>query len=507
MKRKENLCGFIYVTLSLFLMLCTIVNIICNKSWLQYAEKTQLKSIFTAGIFFCILMIMTNIWNRKNCKIPYVVVAFGIGCIQFFMILQLVSEVGWDCGAVINAALGSNPAEESNQYLSVYPNNLFLVFIYRLLFRLLRVHAVMNAYYLAAFVNLFCIQIAMYYLYSSLKMLFYENEADMGMLFFIFIFIFSPWLVIPYSDVVSMPFTVFLCYHYLKLGMQKDQKEKKNKKVICILALVTMVGTCIKPTVFIVSIAGWFYLGIKGKREKNRAYGKQLFLFLIICLLLQVIWNGIVNTQTWYELDQTRRMTFTHYLMLGANDNRGVYTQEDCEISQNEKDVPSRQRKNMYVLRSRLKQKGINGYLHHIWDKGCMIHSEGNFFWGGEGGMNFLNFDLSKHSVMRNMYYINGMHYDVYKYGVQGIWFVFLLVAGSGILSIGRKHTSEQMMIALAIWGIILFNILFEARSRYLIPFLPFYSMMFCYGVQEIQATGRRILCRNKICEKCKANT
>lgn len=102
-----------------------------------------------------------------------------------------------------------------------------------------------------------------------------------------------------------------------------------------------------------------------------------------------------------------------------------------------------------------------------------MIHSEGNFFWGGEGGMYFLNFDLSKHSKFRNFYHINGSNYFVYKYYEQGVWFVILLVSSAGIL-LHRQVASEQWMVSLAIWGIILFNVLFEARSRYLIPFCPF---------------------------------
>lgn len=487
MKKKGNLCSLIYLSLSLFLMACTVTNIICNKSWLQYAEKEQIKSIIGAGLIFCSLLVLTILWYRKNWRFSYVVVAVLVGCIQLFMISQLVSEVGWDCGAVINAAFGSDSIEESNRYLSVYPNNLFLVLFYRVLFQLLHVQSIMGAYHVAAVVNLICIQMAMYYLYCALRLLFYKNETGMGLFFFILVFVFSPWLVIPYSDVVSMPFTIFLCYQYLKLGIKKANKEEVKNKMIWILAIVTMVGMWIKPTVLIVSISGWFYLGIKSGRKKDSKYGKQLFLFLVVCLLLQIIWNGVVNIQPWYKLDQSRRMTYTHYLMLGANNNRGVYTQEDYEISQGEQDVPSRQRKNLDLLKSRLKQKGLNGYLQHIWNKSCMIHSEGNFFWGGEGGMNFLNFDLSRHSVMRSIYFINGTNYDIYKYGVQGIWFILLLVAGSGILSIDQKHSPEQMMIALTIWGIVLFNALFEARSRYLIPFLPIYSVMFCYGVQVIE--------------------
>lgn len=77
------------------------------------------------------------------------------------MIYQLVSEVGWDSGAVIHAALGWDNIEENNHYLSIYPNNLFLVFFYRIIFHLFKVNSILSAYRLTAFFNLFAIQFAM----------------------------------------------------------------------------------------------------------------------------------------------------------------------------------------------------------------------------------------------------------------------------------------------------------------------------------------------------------
>lgn len=52
-------------------------------------------------------------------------------------------------------------------------------------------------------------------------------------------------------------------------------------------------------------------------------------------------------------------MTYTHYLMLGLNNNRGVYTKEDCEISQNEKSVKRREEKNWDEIKSDWSRKAL----------------------------------------------------------------------------------------------------------------------------------------------------
>lgn len=494
MRRKGIVCNLAYFSLSLFLVICTVINTIHNQSWLQYTEKLQLPSILGMGLVFIIAF--SVIEHGREIQIPYIFFALLTGCIQLFLIYQLVSEVGWDSGAVIHAALGWDSVEESNAYLSVYPNNLFLVFFYRIIFRIFKVSSIMQAYQLTALINLLGIQISMYYLYRALCLLFSKKEVYLGMFFFVMLFVFSPWIVIPYSDVVSMPFNSFLCYQYLCIGAGKTAGIYERKSRSIFLGMITFIGMCIKPTVLIVSIAGWAYLWIKTEKGKLTHFLECCLIFSLTILLLDGGWNNYTNRQTYFDINQEQRMTYTHYLMLGLNNNRGVYTQEDCEISQNEQSVKSREAKNWKEIKNRLVQKGFIGYLRHIWDKSCMIHSEGNFFWGGEGGMYFLNFDLSKHSRIRNIYYINGANYSIYKYCAQGVWFVILLVCGFGVLSFEQTRVEERWMISLSIWGIILFNVLFEARSRYLIPFLTFYVIMFCYGIQVIRTKKENFLKR-----------
>lgn len=275
------------------------------------------------------------------------------------MIYQLVSEVGWDSGAVIHAALGWDNIEENNHYLSIYPNNLFLVFFYRIIFHLFKVNSILSAYRLTAFFNLFAIQFAMCYLYRSLYCLFHWKVVYLGMLFFVLLFVLSPWIVIPYSDIASMPFNSCLCYQYLHMGAGKETGVYEKKSRIILLGVVTFIGICIKPTVMIVSIAGWVYLWMKRKKWELARFLQCCLIFLLVILLLGGIWSVFKDRQTYYDLNQEQRMTYTHYLMLGLNNNRGVYTKEDCEISQNEKNVKRREEKNWEEIKNDWSRKAL----------------------------------------------------------------------------------------------------------------------------------------------------
>lgn len=53
-----------------FLFICTITNIIHNKSWLQYSEKMQLKGILCAGVF--LMVVFWVLERRKEARIQYV---------------------------------------------------------------------------------------------------------------------------------------------------------------------------------------------------------------------------------------------------------------------------------------------------------------------------------------------------------------------------------------------------------------------------------------------------
>lgn len=74
--------------------------------------------------------------------------------------------------------------------------------------------------------------------------------------------------------------------------------------------------------------------------------------------------------------------SYSHYLMLGLNDNYGCYTEEDIAITLSAETKKEKQEKNFEVIKERLQNMDISGLAVRRWKKLCCIHSEGNFFPG-----------------------------------------------------------------------------------------------------------------------------
>lgn len=80
--------------------------------------------------------------------------------------------------------------------------------------------------------------------------------------------------------------------------------------------------------------------------------------------------------------------------------------------------------------------------------------------------------------MLKEIYYPEGDKYSLYTYISQSIW---LMILGGcfieGILSL-KRPSKERCVVFLSIIGITLFNLLFEARARYLLLYVPFFILL-----------------------------
>ncbi|MCR4690692.1 MAG: hypothetical protein K5739_05065 [Lachnospiraceae bacterium] len=537
----EKVLTFIFGVQVLLLMASVIRNLVASASWQSYDPKQQALAVclLVPVLFVCARIILREEKSGKGKKargqkaLILAGAAFLI-LLQVIMLVTLASETGWDSGALVNAALGTEP-ERSDLYLSRYPNNLLLVFFYKGIFRLFHITGGREAFLAAAAPNLLFIDAAAVLLYMAVKKLWDPGRARLACGIFLLLLGLSPWIAIPYSDLPSM-FLVSLSFYGFVTYRQKEKRSLgEGILYTACQVLIAAVGYAIKPTVLILYVAFviWRILPEDGKQneadfakkseektherdqkevgekhEENRGrirHGLLLACFGgLLLLLLSFGWKSAVAKQNTFHIDESRRYTLTHYLMLSVNDNMGVYSMEDEEISDSAAGVKERQALNLQVAGERLAKKGFFGYLKQQWNRFCQIHSEGNFCFTGEGGINFMNFDLSKYSRIRRYFYLTGDRYTIYKHLMQGIWF-FVLASICLLLPAfftGRKKGPELQgkeqdgysFCMLPILGIILFNLLFESRSRYLMTYLPFYCMAAAAGLQRCRmrmASGR----------------
>lgn len=454
---------------AIFIFIVVVANMKSSYSWLGYDIGKQNKYICIILPLLCVcIYLLHQIPQRKWLNI---LSGLLILLCQIIIVNSLYTQVGWDSGAIINAALKIN-LENSNAYLSVYPNNLFLVEIYQFIFFVTSAD-IESAYLIASFINIILVDIAGLMMVEICKMILDRKRAILSLFFYFLLIAASPWLIIPYSDIFILPFTVGTIYLFLFLENNIEKGKKKINWII--LGGLAGVSYSIKPTSIVIFISVVIMILITMVREKKSIYLKKIgFMILGMITILFVIRMGSRLNHT-YTLDSNKQMTLTHYAMLALNDNMGVYTEEDYAISQSASSVEEREQVNIAEIQKRIKEKGVKGYFANLWKRCRQILGEGNFNWGGEAGMNFINHDLSKHVYLRNIYYKNGCNYGFYFYGSQAIWFVVLLFNVINVLRIVRGNFNEkEALLYLPVIGVILFNMLFESRSRYLIAFVPF---------------------------------
>ena len=60
---------------------------------------------------------------------------------------------------------------------------------------------------------------------------------------------------------------------------------------------------------------------------------------------------------------------------------------------------------------------------------------------------------------------------------------IWLTCLGLGILGVCYKNQKERSVLMLSVIGLTIFELLFEARSRYLYAYVPLYILLAIYGV------------------------
>lgn len=175
-------------------------------------------------------------------------------------------------------------------------------------------------------------------------------------------------------------------------------------------------------------------------------------------------------------------------LGLSYKDGRyGAWNANDLNFSLSFNTKEEKIEANKKVIKQRFENFGPLGYANFILNKARWITSEGNFFWGGEG--NFANFKIDdSSSIVENLIYTNGKYYSLYQYIIQGVWITLMFLISISTLNfiLNKKNNFYDFSFSIIIFGIILFILLFEGRSRYLILYLPFFTMYASNGLNTI---------------------
>ena len=178
--------------------------------------------------------------------------------------------------------------------------------------------------------------------------------------------------------------------------------------------------------------------------------------------------------------------------MMGLNyEQNGVYSDEDVHFSISIPTAEERNAQNLAVAKERVSE--LNWRLLKHWAKKLLcLFNDGMFAWGMEGTFFYQLFDAPNQLAapfLRSLFYTNGSRYTTYASIIHTVWLGVLLLVLIGCI-LDKKVTKQTSIIRLSLLGLVMFELLFEVRARYLFTYVP---LLIVLAVQGLQSAKTRL--------------
>lgn len=506
-------CYFVYVAVVLALLLCVNPFI---EYYQQYGIAPYNAVLFGAAALFGLAVVAALVGMRStggkgrghrrqssdgrrglsDLRVFSFLIVFGgaaLFAIQMAIVYGCWFKTGWDIFEITHPELAHlDPA-----YFSTYPNQWFITGFFSVAANIAHFFNV-DQYLL--FVIGSCASVTISVVLAS-----FVGRAIggtfVGLSTFAVSFVLcglSPNIFIPYTDSYGMLCPTVALFFYAVV--------KKPWLRVSGVIFFGYIGYCIKPTgIFIVAAVAVVELcrllskilgGRLGRMDMRSVAGS--FLGGILSCVLAFSLASFFESKVVFDNDESKAFNAAHYLMMGFNqETNGVYSPDDFAFSSGFDNVSDRTAGNLDVWADRVREAGISGVAKLLVEKACLSYGEGAFTW-----RDWYFEDVYGQNVLFKWLYgipdeddtpLKLAPDDVvpWAYFAQVVWFFVLLGIASSLFA--RKIPSRITVIAIALFMISVFLLLFECRARYLFLYAPCFVITGMYGWMSISRyIGRR---------------
>lgn len=413
---------------------------------------------------------------------------------------------GWDAGGIrktVIAELNGNYQDIDIVYYSCYPNNLLIIWLFMILTRFALTCGLQHPEFAPVIFQCFLDVLTMFLIYRITFDL--SKSRRLTWLTYLTAYLFigiSPWFIVAYSDATGIVFPVLLIRLY-QLSMKFDKRWFKN---ICFLLLgfIAILAYHIKPQTIIVLIAitlielvslfkKWFF------REIIRALPSVVACAAGMAIAFTVNQVYIVPSLH-MDLNPESTVSWPHFIMMGLNNNTdGVYASEDISFSQSFTTNDERNAADLQEAENRLKAYGTKGIIRHLCRKQLVNYGDGTFAWNVEGNSFDGDPEWAQNGIsnwIRSYIEPDGAHYVRFISSKQLFWVVIvffqLFVIFYRPRTIYDNNDKMMMIMITSVIGLTIFELLFEARARYLFCFAPVYVILSCAGLKNVDSFFKR---------------
>ena len=406
--------------------------------------------------------------SSKKIKIIAIIISilFFIGLLLVGVLLPISSVT--DLSHIIeyvNRMFSLDSLTITGSYFSKYTNQVPLLIFAYFFTKIGSIFGCTNVVLMGTIFNALFMAVMAFFIYLTGKELKDEKTGLLALILTVINPIFYLYSSYFYTDTLCMPFAVIGLY--LAIKCIKTDSIKKKILFGILSGLIFFIGLKVRIVVVILLIA-LLALILINKEIKHKL---KIYFALLIGLVVGLLGFKVAYSFFDINLNPNEAFPITHWLMMGLNEEHtGGYNGSDHDLTFNEKTYEEKKEANIEEIKTRLKELGPIGLIKLEGAKIARTWSSGNY--GVYAKLNNTSDGVGIYEYLGG--YGNTNIFLKYSLQILKTYISFMILLG--LVTRFRKKGDTyhyEDIIYIALFGAILFYILWESAQRYSLSFLP----------------------------------
>lgn len=481
MKQVRNILMSLILYCIVGMLIWIVENAILNYDQIIY-KFNPIFVILGIGIYLFIIKIINEKLIKKISKIRYIHIIFFIVFFVLSLIIGCLLKLNpsWDMGEVFNIAksYALNNNMNGSAYLVSYPNNIMITIIYTVVFKINYFLGIKDFITVATIFNACCITATVILTYYIAKIMYNKEKATLALIILLFTTPLYLHVAIYYTDSLSMFFSTLILFMYCLI--KKEKNKNKSLFLQIGLGIILIIAWKVKITSVFVAIAIGICLLFNNFKIKKI---KNLIVVVITMIVLLVGYNSIIENRINHRLDkQYYQMPIEHWILLGLTENGG-FNQSIYEYTNSFSTYNEKKEADILKIKETIKNYSCNDFIKHLTVKLKYAWTDGTYF-----APEKLRRQPVKKTSIHEFVLADGKYNKYYKYFPQSMHIgLLVLMIISCIKNIKEKdYASDKMILVISIFGLMVFLLIWENRSRYILTMLPLYILLGIDGVEYL---------------------
>ena len=400
--------------------------------------------------------------NAPRFTVPALLALYFTAALFFGFAMRVQLITNWDYGVVLDAAVRYvTSGEMPGEYFARFPNNAPLYVLLTVWLGAAHALGVTDLVGATIVLSALAVTASQGFLYLTARRLWGARWALFALLGGMLTYGMLAYVPIAYTDTLSMPFPV--CGAWLWLCARDALAQRRWKRGAAFAAACGAVlapGAQIKVTcaVLLAAVCIDALLLLRGRAKA--ACGTAVLAFTVCYLLAGA---AVDASPALPETDADDAVPYMHWVMMGLS-GVGGYNNDDYELTLSGGTAEGMRAVDEAEIARRLETMGAAGFLRHLADKLSYIFGDGTFYSGMK-----LRQAPERLNLLHRLCLFEFRGFALLEYPVTGLHLAGVALAGFAAL----RRRREAGFLMTAAFGLGLFLLVWEARSRYLVNFLP----------------------------------